>query len=363
MIIGHGGNVELLARKLGCPSCQIADMSSNLNPLGPPDGFERFVKDHIRSLERLPEADASTLTGTFCKKRDIDPETTLAANGTTWFIYTLPQAFNSEKVLISGPTYSDYHDGCLVRGVSPCFLTAKEEDEFSPDLPHLSKTAGKFDTVFICNPNNPTGSLLSRDAVIELVQRHKNTMFVVDESYLPFVPGAEKKSLVPLTNFRNLAVLSSMSKVFTVPGMRIGFLTAHPDTVKKIIPFYQPWSVNSLAQKAGTYLLETHSDDSPFLLRTREFIKNQREIFHNKLKTSPRIRLFPSVTSFVLAGLKGGLTANHLCERVGRHKILIRNCSNFAGLGHDRFVRFSLKDSNLNMKLADIIQSELNHAC
>ncbi len=361
MIKGHGGNVELLAARLGCAVNEIADMSSNLNPLGPPAGFKRFAAEHLRSLERLPEADASTLVKTFCRKRNVAPETTIAANGTTWFIYTLPLALASEKVLISGPTYADYADGCKSLGISPCFLTAKQEDDFRPDLSRLSRMAVDFDTVFLCNPNNPTGNLLSRKEVIGLVSHHPATVFVIDESYLPFVPDAEKESLVSRTDCKNLIVLSSMSKIFTVPGMRIGFLTAHPDIVEKVMRFYQPWSVNALAQKAAAYLLETHSDDSPFLVRTREFIRTERTLFMEKLENLPGVRPFPSTTSFVLARVTCGLTAEELCSRVGRNRILIRNCSNFQGLGDDQFVRFSLKDRRLNLRLSKILRGELNH--
>ena len=359
MIKGHGGNVELLAERLGCTANEIADMSSNLNPLGPPDGFEKFLADNLRSLERLPEADASTLTRTFCGKRDIDPATTIAANGTTWFIYTLPLALASEKVLISGPTYADYGDGCMSLGIFPSFLTAEKDADFYPDLSLLSSKAGEFDTVFLCNPNNPTGSFLSGNELVELFRQNPQTMFVTDESYLPFVPNAEEQSLVTRTDCKNLIVLSSMSKIFTVPGMRIGFLTAHPDIAKKIMGFYQPWSVNSLAQKAAIYLLETHSEVSPFLIQTRKFIQKETKLFRQKLEELPGIRPFPSVTSFVLARITCGLTAEELCRRVGLHKILIRNCSNFYGLGDDEFVRFSLKDRRLNLKLAEILRSEL----
>ena len=362
MIQGHGGNVELLARQIGCGVDEIADMSSNLNPLGPPDGFERFVADHLRSLERLPEADASTLVHTFCEKRDIDPETTIAGNGTTWFIYTLPLALASRKALILGPTYSDYGDGCRTAGLSPSFLTAAPKQDFYPDLARLSRTADRYDTVFICNPNNPTGSLVSKEDLMEVAASHRATMFVVDESYLPFVPDAQEQSLVCRTDINNLIVLSSMSKIFTVPGMRIGFLTAHPDTVQKVMRFYQPWSVNAIAQKAAVYLLETHPDDSPFLVQTRKYIREERELFFQKLEEMPGIRPFPSAASFLLARLTGSLKARELCRRVGRNKILIRNCSNFHGLAEDEFVRFSLKDRRLNLKLSRILRSELNHA-
>jgi len=358
MIIGHGGNVKALAKRLCCPGEDIIDMSSNLNPLGPPEGFENHLKDIIHEIRSLPEVDAMGMVKAFGKARNIDPARIAAGNGTTWFIYTLIPALASKNVLICGPAYSDYKDACIMHHVKHTFINANEHSLFCHDLNKVSAMADNFDTIFICNPNNPTGNLISKQDLTDLIKAHPDTYFVVDESYLPFVHNAEALSLADCTEFDNLIVLSSMSKIFRIPGLRTGFLTSAPLIVDRVMTYYQPWSVNALAQKGVIYLLGKADKNIPFIEKTRDFVKNAREHFLGKLKNTPGIQVFQSETSFVLARLTNKLTSDDLCNYVGNQKILIRDCSNFDGLSN-KFVRFSLKKEDLNEKLAHIIHQAL----
>ena len=358
MIIGHGGNVKALAKRLCCPVEEIVDMSSNLNPTGPPEGFESFLKNNIKEIRSLPEADAMGVVNAFSSAKDIDPSRIAAGNGTTWFIYTIIPALQSKNVLICGPAYSDYKDACIMHNAKFTYANSDESSLFLHDLNKISDVADQFDTIFICTPNNPTGALVSRDDLIDLVQSHSDTFFVIDESYLPFVNNAEELSLVGNTSLDNLIVLSSMSKIFRIPGLRTGFLTGAPEIIKKVMNYYQPWSVNSLAQKGVIYLLEKEDKNQSFLEQTRQFIKEERESFVENLKDTNGIKLFSSEASFVLAKLTGDVKSDDLCQYIGSHKILIRDCSNFDGLS-DRFVRFSLKTRDLNNRLATLLKQAL----
>ena len=149
-----------------------------------------------------------------------------------------------------------------------------------------------------------------------------------------------------------------MSKIFSIPGLRTGFLTSSPEIINRITHYSQPWSINSLAQKGVIYLLEKETEVKPFIEKTRCFVNKEREVFVNNLKDTKGIKLFPSETSFVLAKLTGNLKSNDLCKYIGDKKILIRDCSNFDGLS-DRFVRFSLKTQDLNNRLAGFIKKAL----
>ena len=358
MIIGHGGNVKALAKRLCCPPEEIIDMSSNLNPIGPPRGFEAYLKENIKEIESLPEVDAMGLVLAFSKAKNIDPVRVAAGNGTTWFIYTLIQALNQKKVLICGPAYSDYKDACIMHNVEYTFFNSDEDSLFVHDLNKISDMADNFNMIFICNPNNPTAGLIAREDLVSLIKEHPGTLFVVDESYLPFVHGAEELSLIKNTELVNLITLSSMSKIFRVPGLRTGFLTADPEIINRVMKYYQPWSINALAQKGVSYLLEKEDQNQVFLKKTRQFIKEERESFTGNLKSTNGIKLFSSETSFILAKLTGNLTSDDLCRYIGDQKILIRDCSNFDGLS-DRFVRFSLKTQDLNKRLANLIQQAL----
>jgi len=360
MITGHGGNIEALASRLGCSASEIIDMSCNLNPLGPPPGLEDFIKNNIRCIRSLPRADAGEMVRVFSRRCGLDSARVAAGNGTTWFIYTLPGALASKKVLILGPTYSDYRDGCIMHGIDYTYLMAGKETGFAPDMERLARLLSDkghgIDTVVICNPNNPTGALVTREEILDLVEGHPEVRFLVDESYLPFVTGAEEISLVGESRYPNLLVLSSMSKIFRIPGLRTGFLCAHPKIIERVMASYQPWSVNSLAQAAIVHLLQNESQLEPFIQETRSYILREKELFVESLAGLSGLILYPGATYFILAELSGGGDASEVCEKVGEHKILIRDCTNFDGLSSS-YVRFSLKKREENMELVRAIKS------
>lgn len=360
MIIGHGGNKKNLAQTLGCTVDEIIDMSSNLNPLGPPETIEKLILDNLIKIRSLPEPDAISMRKGFAKFHGIDPERVVAGNGTTWFIYTIPYALKSKKVLITGPTYSDYKDACLMHGISFEHCLAKPEHDFNPDIDRLSKMAENADTVFICNPNNPTGSLVLKDKLEYLIKKHEDTCFIIDESYLPFVDKADEISLVSDTGYKNLIVLSSMSKIFRIPGLRTGFLSGAKSLVEKIMSFYQPWSVNALAQTVIQHIFNHPDKIEPFYRKTRGYIKEEKHLFLESLKNVQGLHLYDSSAYFILAGLTNGVSSSQFCEKIGQDKILIRDCSNFKGLS-DKYVRFSLKERDVNERLSGLIKKAINN--
>lgn len=358
MIIGHGGNKQGLADQIGCQVSEIVDMSSNLNPLGPPQIVEKTINANLDKIRSLPEPDAMGMKKGFADFHGLDPEQVVAGNGTTFFIYTIPRAFNSEKILIAGPTYSDYRDAALMAKAEFKHVYSNDSDMFVPDVDSISENAGRADTVFICNPNNPTGVLIQKDQIEFLLKKHSDTVFIIDESYLPFVDKADEISMVTETGYENLVVLSSMSKIFQIPGLRTGFLSAAAPLAEKIMDYYQPWSVNSLAQEVIKAIFSTPEIIEPFYKQTRDFIKKEKQIFLDQLKGFDAILPFETSTYFILARLKGELSSKQFCQLVGKEKLLIRDCSNFDGLT-DEYVRFSLKEREINTRLAHRIQEVL----
>lgn len=361
MISGHGGNKKELAEKLGCPVGEIIDMSSNLNPLGPPEIIEKIICENLQTIRCLPEADAKSMRQGFAGFHGIRWENVIAGNGTTWFIHTIPRALGSKKVLITGPTYSDYKDACVMHNIGYAHLIAKDDDRFHLNMDRLSRACQSADTVFICNPNNPTGILLEKERLEYLIQKHTDTVFIIDESYLPFVDPVKEISLVVNPGYRNIMVLSSMSKIFRVPGLRTGFLSAEENMVQKIMVFYQPWSVNALAQKVIEHIFDHPAMIEPFFRKTRAFIKKEKQKFLARMETVKELTLFDTCTCFILARLNNGMTAKTFCKKIGAHKLLIRDCSNFFGLSK-AYVRFSLRGGKTNEHLVKAIKKVLHHA-
>jgi threonine-phosphate decarboxylase len=351
MLRGHGGNSIELARKLGCSKHEIIDMSSNVNPLGPPPGLLNYLKDHINAVSTFPEVDGRQITELFTDGYDIDSERALAGNGTTQFIYSIPQALAVKRALIVGPTYSDYADACHLHNVQTKFATAEESKNFRPDINQIKAHIDHVDIVFICNPNNPTGSLISSHALKLLCRTYPQTVFVIDESYLPFVHDGDTESLRQI-NPGNLIVLISISKIFAIPGLRIGYIVSSAEIIQKFKRLLQPWSVNSLAQLAVRYLTANKDDADTFIEKTQRYILAERIRFFEASQNFAKLNLYPSTTNFILTRLPDGFDAAGVSAQLAQNKILVRNCHNFNGLSN-KFFRISLKTSEANSKLAE----------
>ena len=346
MTFGHGGNIYEVARQYKCRPSDIIDMSSNINPLGPPPGLLEFLNDNLSKITRLPEIDNQDTIKSVAEFLALEPERLLVGNGTTEFIYLIPRALEIKKSLIVGPTYSDYQDALNRNQVPASIFLAGESEGFQPDLNRISKCLNQVDTVYLCNPNNPTGVLLPHERLHHLCQSHPEVRFIVDESYLPFVLNAEKETMLN-SGLSNVLVLLSISKIFGIPGLRIGFVIANHNYINKIRQHLLPWSVNSLAQEAVRFLAERKNQIGAFLQKTRTFCESQRLHFHEMFQSSPKIKLYPGRTPFILAKLAQDLSAHQVRCQLAKELLLIRNCDNFQGLS-DQFIRLSLKTSEAN---------------
>lgn len=350
MIKGHGGDVYELARNLGCEPADIIDMSSNINPLGPVPALKEHLKENLTVLDALPDVDGKGLVEAFAHHFGLPAERVLVGNGTTQFIFSSPPALEMKRALICGPTYADYADACRIHNVRLDHVLAEESTRFRPDLEALRKCLKDEDAVFICNPNNPTGSLIARDDMVTLCESHPGIRFIIDESYLHFSAQYQETTMIN-NDLDNVIVLYSFSKIFCIPGLRLGFMVASPKNAARFRRLYQPWSVNSLAQSAGNFLLNLFSSDDSYLDMTQAFVVKEHQLFRQRLRGLDTLDLFPSPAPFFLIKIPKGFTASRLCSILSKDKILIRNCENFHGLS-DRYVRISLKSPEVNAGVA-----------
>jgi len=351
MLNGHGGNIYDIAHRLGCEPSEIIDMSSNVNPLGPPPGLVSFLKENLNVVTALPEVDSDLVVHSFAERYGVDPALVLAGNGSTQFIYSIPLCLATKRAMILGPTYADYADACSMHNIHFEYFIAQESQGFKADINLIKKQLQGFDTVFICNPNNPTGTLYTADEIESLCRSLPNTHFIIDESYLPFVISGDTESMIA-RGLPNVIILNSMSKIFRISGLRIGFIIASINIIETLTRYSMPWSVNALAQAAVGYLMEHKAEVSSFVDRTQKLIETEKKQFSEKLKNAAGIKVFASTTSFILAKSLNRLTADAIFQNLLQERILIRNCSNFMGLS-DRFIRISLKNSETNLMLAN----------
>ncbi len=360
MIGGHGGNIYELAQRLGCQPSEIVDMSANVNPLGPMPELMAHLEANLSVIAALPEVDAGGITRAFSRFYDVAPDQVMAGNGSTQLIYLIPRAMHARKAVVVGPTYSDYRDACAMNRVACEHLICREGDDFVPDLGVIEEKAAGADLVFLCNPNNPTGSMVPRKAIERLCRALPHTLFVIDESYLPFASQPETISLMT-SDLPNAMVLNSMSKAFRIPGLRIGFVKAPPALMEKLTAFTLPWSVNSLAQAAVAWLMAHPEPVNKFLDVSRTMLDGQKRRIRDELHSQTGIRCFPSAASFILMRLPDGLSAPMVWQHMSDQGILIRDCTNFTGLD-ESFIRMSMKGEADNRRATELlVQCCQNH--
>lgn len=312
MHAGHGDDLY------SYPDIRI-NFSSNVFNHFCHDGLYAHLTSCLSAVTHYPEPTPRHLEAVLAAHLGLQPEEVMVTNGATEAIYLVAQFFAGSRHAIAGPTFSEYADACRIHGATIDYL-------FSDVL------ATQAPVLWLCNPNNPTGTVIPREALLSFVGQHPQTTLVLDASYAPFTDQALPE-VSEAVHHRNLIMLHSMTKHFAVPGLRLGYITAHPSVLQRLRPLQMPWSVNSLAIEAAHYLIRHEQD---YHLPLQELLSERRRMA-DALHRMGGITTSPSDTHILLCRLRQG-SAAHLKEQLAHdHHILIRDASNFAGLSPAHF--------------------------
>lgn len=344
----HGGNVFEIAQKLDVSLEEITDLSSNVAHVIP-KSIKKYLQSHIEGISRLPEPYSNSASLQIADYYGIQSSQLILGAGTTELIQWLCYFYASQKVFIVQPTYSDYEKYASLHGHQIIHHVLRMDDGFHFNRDRFYKEMPHPDMVFICNPNNPTGKLIDQDILLSIIHKFSRTLFVIDESYMPFVKSELSFSLHG-KSISNLVVLRSMSKIYGIPGLRLGWLySSNESLIEKIKNAISPWSVNSLAQMIVPKLLEYNTDE------LRLEIQKTKERFLQSISDLSWLIPYPTLTNYVLIrSVK--YSSTELFEYCYKAQILIRNCDNFRGLDPS-FIRISFKDSISTQKVVGVLKS------
>ncbi|MGK0289443.1 MAG: threonine-phosphate decarboxylase [bacterium] len=347
----HGGNIFEIAKQNHVPPQEILDLSSNLSPATPT--VVHLLTKNQDFLSYLPEVYSNSLKNKLSTFYQIASDELIIGAGTTELIQWICYCFQRKKILIPQPTYADYQKyaeafECEIQ----LFSIEQSLNKFTIFLEKFIQQAKTVDVTFLCNPNNPTGSVLSKNKIRKILTSCPNTLVIIDESYLPFLPDEQDYSMLK-ENYPNLVVLRSMSKIFALPGLRTGWLfTKNQFILKKIQQVISPWSVNSLAQKIAEELFGYEYKTIAIQ------IQNTKTIFLEKIKQFISwLTPFESSANFVLFACQK-FTAQEIYSHCAQYNLLIRDCSNFYPLTN-QFIRIAIKSPE-NMDYAIQVLQKLD---
>jgi threonine-phosphate decarboxylase len=351
----HGGNIYAFARSRGLSPDQVLDFSASINPLGWPRGVAKAYRQALTRIVHYPEPYAETLTKALAASHDLDPHSILVGNGSTQLIYLLARVLAPQRALIVAPSFSE-HAATLQRSGAQINHVILRPPSFALSLERLQKTLTQgCDVLVLTNPNSPTGTLLPRAELEQVVRmcHHPHTRLVVDEAFVDWVEEASLKHQAEYSP--HVVVLRSLTKFFALPGLRVGYLVAQPRLIARLRAQMEPWSVNAIAQEVARVCLQ----DAAFPQRSRAFMERERTWLSAQLRTIEGLRPFPSHANFLLVKVtQPGVFAAEVVRRLAEDNLLVRDCGNFVGLGK-RFFRVAVRTRSENRRLLAALQASV----
>lgn len=348
----HGGDVWNAHDKWGMALESILDFSANINPLGPSPLALQAIREQLPLIHHYPEPDAGSLKIELARYLEVESEQVVLGNGGSELIYLLARIFYKGRVLLLAPCFSEYGKGLLNVRIEHFLLD--EEEGFKLPVKSFCLNLEQNDLIFIGNPNNPTGNLFERGELLEVVEQaaRKGATVIIDEAFLDFVGDARKSLRDRVLQDRNLLIVGSLTKFFAIPGLRLGYSIAHPQTAAIMEKLLPAWRINSLALAAARASLS----DQAYIEDTVRTVQSEREFLEREL-TESGCTVYPGVSNFLLVRtkIKEGASAREIQEQLGPRGILIRICDNFVNLSPHHF-RIAVKSRTENLKLLEALR-------
>ena len=332
------------------------DYSANINPLGIPVGVRHALKDAVAGCVNYPDPFCRELRDRLSRCFSLPAEMVYCGNGAADVLFRIITALKPKRTLVLAPTFADYEKAALAAGSKMDYFTLKEDNEFAVTPEILKSITKRTELVVLCNPNNPTGKLMNKELLLKVL-RHCEELHIpllVDECFMDFVQDQDNYTLIDqLAGHPGLIILKAFTKIFAIPGVRLGFcLTSDTVMMDKLYACGQDWNVSVLAQAAGVAAL----DEKDFLVETRELIAIEKAYLISQLRLIG-LKVFESAANYILIKT---LHNYPWPQKLKRHHIMIRDCSNYRGLSPG-YYRIAVKTRRDNRKLVKIMKELVKH--
>lgn len=328
----------------------LIDFSVNINPLGLPPKAVKALKENLELLSCYPDMKCRELREKLSEKLRLSPDWILCGNGASELFQLTAQALRPGRVLLPAPTFSGYERALRSVSSEIEYFELREEENFALPERFLEALAqGRPDMAFLCNPNNPVGNCVP-DALMRSAAalcREKRIYLLVDECFLGFVEGGERRSVIPLLRENPyLIAVNAFTKLYAMPGLRLGFLmSGNAELLEKIRRQQPEWSVSSAAQIAGAAALSEEN----YKKKAEELLKKERPYLKKGLEDLGFV-VYPGEANYLFFRSDCPLE-----EALLKKGILIRSCNNYRGLGSGYF-RVAVRKRHDNRRLLQALR-------
>lgn len=334
----HGGDVYTYDGMI--------DFSANINPLGPGTPVVQAAHDAIARMTQYPDARCIRLRNALAEALQTDGEFLIFGNGGAELIFTLVMAERPKKAVLLAPSFLEYRQALMAVDCEIILFPLYESDEFQLKEDYLECLEEGIDMIFLCSPGNPVGNVIGRELLLKILKRcgEKGIRMVMDECFYEFLDSCEEATLKnQAAEYPNLFILQAFTKMYAMPGLRLGYgICSDLNLIRTMERMRQPWSVSVVAQEAGVAAVK----DFMHPVQTRDYIRKERGWMVEQLEEI-HVRYFKPCANYIFIKSEFDLK-----EELLKCGILIRDCSNYDGLGRG-YYRFAVRNHQDNQKLLE----------
>jgi histidinol-phosphate aminotransferase len=299
---------------------EVIKLASNENPLGASPKAIEAIFNILNELNRYPDAHAVELKKIIASRLDLKTEQLIITNGADELITLISETFlePSDEIIVPFPSFSEYDFGAHLMGAKVVPVPLDHEYQFNIET-ILEAVTEHTKLIYICSPNNPTGTYMPKSMLENLIHSlPKNILVVFDSAYSHFATNEDYTNGLEFVRSDDpIIVLQTFSKIYGLAGLRVGFGVAPKSIIQSILHVKEPFNVNSLAQAAAVAALRDH-----------EHVKRSRQ-----LNTEGRVQLYKvlsvlgleyteSMGNFIL--VKFGVHANDVYQQLLTHGVIVR---------------------------------------
>src|SRR5262245_22607902 len=343
-----GKPIEEVERELGVP-IEIR-LSSNESPTPPSPVVLEAIQKALPGLNRYPDGSGYYLRQALAKKHGVSPDAIVLGNGSNELIELLARTFvrPGEEVVIPHPSFVVYPSVVQAVGGTRVVVTLKDYRLDLPKMRHAITALTKM--VFVANPNNPTGTIVTASEVEKFLDKVPEHVIVVfDEAYYDFAVGPDfPDALAHLRHGKRVVILRTFSKMASLAGLRIGYAIADPDCVALVNRIRQPFNVNTLAQVAALAALR----DETHVQRTVEAVRDGVQGVASALDALG-VRHVPTRANFILAEFPD---AGRVYEQLLKQGVIVRPMTSF---GLEKALRITVGTPEENARLLGALRAIL----
>lgn len=337
----HGANPHSVYEKLGIalPN-RILDFSENVNPAGPPQSVITSWPTLVDKLSVYPDPTGEPFLTAAATYHGVAQNTIFIGNGAAEILALLAQRYRERRAIIVHPTFSEYESTLDGTGATIIHIIAKESTQFALPVAEILEAMKEADVLYLCTPTNPTGILPNRADLIEIIRHGKEVHcdVVLDEAFIDFVD--ESYSFIPeVVENPHLIILRSMTKMYAIPGIRLGYVIANPMLINEINSVAPHWNVNGMAAHIGTLCLQEEEYRQQAILHSQTE-RQSMTVFLQSFGCT----VTDSSANFLTFKPKDTQTAEVLYIDLIKQGIVLRHSKNFHGMDGN-WLRIGMKKS------------------